>query len=256
MTMKHSNQTVREIFSSQVAMVYSLFIDNFKLPPEIVQTVVEGELSHYVFYFPSVTSEDVILDCDVAVSKWFPDMHVSIQPCISPIEQLKELHILPESLNNENTDQYLRNAAISNVWYYIFQDDNEEWDLDLSEQAILINTDNIICIAMLMYDLYKQLANSDNNSSKILKAASFSLYRKDIFSYSIFAGTICRYLQSVYSAYKMTVYDLWILNKDKQGGSNFSVKQTLRSVEDLLGDGAWDIPHGAIPTVFPDFHLT
>lgn len=254
--MKHSNQTVREIFSSQVAMVCSLFIDNFKLPPEIVQNVVEGELSHYVFYFPSATSEDVILDCDVAVSKWFPDMHVSIQPCISPIEQLKELHILPESLNNESTDQYLRNAAISNVWYYIFQDDNEERDLDMSEQAILINTDNIICIAMMLYDLYKQIASPDNGSH-ILKAASFSLYRKDIFSYSIFAGTVCRYLQSVYSAYNMDVYDLWVLGTDGQGGPSFTVKQTLRSVEDLTGydDDTWGVPHGAIPTVFPDFYL-
>lgn len=270
--MKHSELAVEPIFEMQLDMLYKLFLDNLRIPKEVLQVVMSRAVSQFVFWFPSqefgIVDDGMPSLIDHRVTIEYHDIRGrgGTSYKATPWETPSDWHGVCEATLGasfgeieEECDEVWRDVteeAMDDTWNEAFFSQNsKKWGLDKYQKAILLNTDSLLAVSMTLFNVKKQLQREkrkwEDATPISLSPNEFLDFRDNLFEYSIFINTVARYLQSVYSGYDFTVYCTRILRH--AGKDDYAFCRFLRSTKDQTGFENAGIPTNIFPTVFPDF---
>lgn len=280
MKMKHSELAVEPIFEMQLDMLYKLFLDNLRIPKEVLQVVMSRAVSQFVFWFPAqnfgITDDNMpgLSDYRVTIEYHNTGKRERATYEATPWETPPDFSSAYEAVTgvafegsdgelDEEWDEIWKTVteeAMDDIWNEaFFSPGSKKWDLDKYQKAILLNTDSLLTVAMRLFNAKKQLQREkgkwENGGMDIpvvsLSPNEFLNFRDNQFEYSIFINTVARYLQSVYTGYDFTVYCTWVLRH--AGKDDYAFCRFLRSTKDQTGFEDAGIPTDIFPAVLPDF---
>lgn len=250
MKMNDLSSAIKPIFETQMEMLYNLFLENFKLPSELLRITLDHELENsYVMWAPSEDNPYEIADYDVKVT-YLTNGKLSFHYEQFNIEDpdYDDVNMLSQLMFGTSVGE----SSLDKIWYEFFtESSSRKWNLDIPHKAVILNTDGLLGMALALYDLQSQF-HDPNNASHILRPNGFQTITENPFGYSIFINTVGRYLQSIYSAYDIGVYLVWLIETGKRPGE-FRTCPMIRSMEDQMGFEHLGIPKVVFPAVFPDF---